>query len=178
MSSNQISATLLPQILLAACLVSLTAAKSAIEQEREDAKPWYTRDTRLAGGYSLPISPVSLAAMIVGFYQFYRVFTVSSWCEASHILVEDHTEGTKQMLEDAKRQIKDDPAKFAEFAMKISSCPSKSGGGSLGRFKPGTMAPQFDKACFDKDALIKKTIGPVQTSFGWHLLFIQDRKLV
>ena len=178
MSSNRISVTLLSQVLITACLLSLTAAKSAIEQAREDEKPWYAKDTRLAWGYSLPVSPVSLAVVIVGFYQLYRVVSASSWCEASHILVEDHSDGTKKMLEDVKRQIKDDPAKFAEFAKKISSCPSKSGGGGLGRFKPGTMAPQFDKACFEKEALIKKTIGPVQTSFGWHLLFIQDRKLV
>jgi peptidyl-prolyl cis-trans isomerase C len=178
MSTTQITTTLVHRLFLAtSCFISITVAKSNFEQERQDAKPWYTQDTHLFG-HSLPISPVTFAVIAVGMYQFYRIFTDSSWCEASHILIEDHSEATRKRLLEIKKEINDDPVKFEEFAKKISSCPSKSGGGSLGRFKQGDMSPQFDKACFEKDALIKKTIGPVETSFGWHLLFITGRKMV
>ena len=50
-------------------------------------------------------------------------------------------------------------------------------GGSLGRFYRGDMAKNFDRACFDPKTPIGTTVGPFETSFGWHLLYIKNRDI-
>jgi peptidyl-prolyl cis-trans isomerase C len=39
------------------------------------------------------------------------------------------------------------------------------------------MAPTFDRACFDPTSELRTTIGPIQTQFGWHLIYVQDRQI-
>ena len=38
--------------------------------------------------------------------------------------------------------------------------------------------PAFDKAIFTKENKVKEVIGPIQTNFGWHLIWIEERELV
>ena len=38
------------------------------------------------------------------------------------------------------------------------------------------MVPPFDKVVFDPNTKVKTVLGPVQTQFGWHLIYIEDRK--
>ena len=38
--------------------------------------------------------------------------------------------------------------------------------------------PAFDKAIFTKENKVKEVIGPVETNFGWHLIWIEERELV
>merc|ERR1712205_89555 len=87
--------------------------------------------------------------------------------EASHILVASESQAA-----DLKKQI-DGGADFAELAKKHSTCPSGKSGGSLGSFGPGQMVPEFDKVVFSGE--LKKTIGPVKTQFGYHLIWITSR---
>lgn len=49
--------------------------------------------------------------------------------------------------------------------------------GLLGTFPKGAMVPPFDKAVFNPDTPVGTAVGPVQTHFGYHLIFIHDRKL-
>eukprot|EP00540_Astrosyne_radiata_P023691 CAMPEP_0116826110 /NCGR_PEP_ID=MMETSP0418-20121206/2346_1 /TAXON_ID=1158023 /ORGANISM="Astrosyne radiata, Strain 13vi08-1A" /LENGTH=108 /DNA_ID=CAMNT_0004454707 /DNA_START=205 /DNA_END=531 /DNA_ORIENTATION=+ len=106
---------------------------------------------------------------------FQNILTSSSSAEASHILLT--TKDAKKELEKAKKEIGNDAKKFAQYAEKHSKCPSAKQGGSLGRFRKGDMAPPFDKAVFDPSNPLNTTIGPVQTTFGHHLIYIQSRKL-
>jgi len=87
--------------------------------------------------------------------------------EASHILVPDEA-----TCLDLKKQI-DGGADFADLAAKHSTCPSGKSGGSLGSFGPGQMVPEFDKVIWDGE--LKKTLGPVKTQFGYHLIWITSR---
>ena len=48
-------------------------------------------------------------------------------------------------------------------------------GGFLGTFGRGKMVPPFDDACFDEANQPGSVVGPVQTAFGWHLIYIQER---
>jgi peptidyl-prolyl cis-trans isomerase C len=167
-------------LLLYFCLLlsaSALSVSTTAEQEREQAKVWYVKDTPLPFGKTLPLSPVTLFAIFLGLFNLYRIFSATSWCEASHILLEEHDDKTKEALEAMKKDIGNDPIKFAEFAKKYSKCPSKSTGGNLGRFKIGTMAKEFNKACFKPDSPVKTTLGPFETQFGWHLVFIHRRSL-
>ena len=63
---------------------------------------------------------------------------------------------------------------FAELAKKKSDGPSAADGGDLGTFRRGVMVPEFDKVAF---ALPEGGVSdPVRTSFGWHIIKVEERK--
>ena len=85
---------------------------------------------------------------------------------ASHILVETEDEAKK-----LKSEI-DSGADFGELAKKYSKCPSGQNGGDLRYFGKGMMVKPFEDAAF---ALKKGEVSePVQTQFGWHLIYLTD----
>ncbi|MFZ2956636.1 MAG: peptidylprolyl isomerase [Candidatus Ozemobacteraceae bacterium] len=87
---------------------------------------------------------------------------------ASHILVPSEKE-----CQELKKTIEMGAA-FASVAKEHSKCPSGKQGGSLGTFQPGQMVPEFDKVVFSAE--VKKVHGPIKTQFGYHLIWIDDRK--
>ena len=56
-----------------------------------------------------------------------------------------------------------------------SECPSAAQGGTLGRFKRGAMVPKFDDVVFSGE--VGQVLGPVQTVFGAHLIWVKSRTL-
>jgi peptidyl-prolyl cis-trans isomerase C len=86
---------------------------------------------------------------------------------ARHILVK-----SKETCEDLKKQI-EGGADFGDLAKEHSECPSGKEGGSLGSFGPGQMVPEFDTVVFNEE--VGAVHGPVQTSFGYHLIEITSR---
>jgi peptidyl-prolyl cis-trans isomerase C len=64
--------------------------------------------------------------------------------------------------------------KFADLAKKYSKCPSKHKGGDLGWFERGDVVPAFCKAVFSAEK--ETVVGPVKTEFGWHLIFVKDKR--
>ncbi len=86
---------------------------------------------------------------------------------ARHILV-----STEDQANDLKTQIIDG-ADFGDMAKQHSSCPSSAKGGDLGQFGPGQMVPEFDTVIWRE--AIGEVHGPVQTSFGYHLIEIVSR---
>jgi len=90
-----------------------------------------------------------------------------AWATARHILVESEAKCNelKTEIENGKD--------FGEVAKANSSCPSSANGGDLGRFSPGQMVPEFDKAVFSGDVGV--VYGPIQTQFGYHLLEVTAR---
>ncbi|MEW6518524.1 MAG: peptidylprolyl isomerase [Thermodesulfobacteriota bacterium] len=64
---------------------------------------------------------------------------------------------------------------FATLAEQFSEDPgSKNKGGNLGYFSRGQMVKEFEDAAFATEP--GKTSPPVQTTFGWHLIHVLDRK--
>lgn len=64
----------------------------------------------------------------------------------------------------------------SEFVVGItyfSDDPAAQSGGDLGYFGRGRMIPEFDSAAFLGDT--GETIGPVRTSFGYHLIRILEK---
>ncbi len=86
---------------------------------------------------------------------------------ARHILV-----STEDESNDLKTQI-ENGAEFEEMARQHSSCPSSAKGGDLGTFGPGQMVPEFDAVIWKEN--VGEVHGPVQTSFGYHLIEIVSR---
>jgi len=86
---------------------------------------------------------------------------------ARHILVE--TEGECLSLIEKINGGED----FGDLAKQHSKCPSGSRGGDLGSFGRGQMVPEFDAVVFSGE--LNKPLGPVQTSFGYHVLEVTER---
>lgn len=90
-----------------------------------------------------------------------------AWATASHILVD-----TEDRCNEIKAEIEAGMS-FADAAKANSNCPSSAQGGDLGKFGPGQMVPEFDKAIFSGDVGV--LYGPIQTQFGYHLIDITGR---
>jgi peptidyl-prolyl cis-trans isomerase D len=64
---------------------------------------------------------------------------------------------------------------FAAKAKELTEDPSgKSNGGDLGWFSRGRMVPEFEEAAFKSK--VGDVVGPIKTSFGYHMLLIEGRK--
>ncbi|MBN2616996.1 MAG: peptidyl-prolyl cis-trans isomerase [Spirochaetales bacterium] len=81
---------------------------------------------------------------------------------ASHILVKEPALATKIMNELKQG------ADFRVLAKKYSTCPSKSKGGDLGWFGPGSMVQAFENSV--KTLSVGKVSKPVRTQFGFHII--------
>ncbi|MEN4046861.1 peptidyl-prolyl cis-trans isomerase [Sulfurimonas sp. NW15] len=94
---------------------------------------------------------------------------------ARHILVKTKEEAEKiiaQLKHLSGEKLKE---KFIELAKKESTGPSGSKGGDLGYFSKGQMVPAFN----DKVFSMKKgevTSEPVKTQFGYHVIYVEDKK--
>lgn len=100
--------------------------------------------------------------------------------QARHILlaIPDNADArvkaeVKARAEAVLKQVKANPAKFAEIARSVSQDPgSAAQGGELGFFKQGVMVPAFDKAVF---SMKKGEISDlVETQFGYHIIQVVD----
>ena len=89
---------------------------------------------------------------------------------ASHILVE--TEHEAQALLDELEA----GADFADLAKEKSTGPSGSNGGELGWFGAGMMVPSFEEAVVALE--IGQISAPVPTQFGWHIIKLNDSRLL
>ena len=86
---------------------------------------------------------------------------------ARHILV-----SSEDACQDLSNQIAGG-ADFGALAREHSQCPSGKQGGDLGTFGPGQMVKEFDQVVFQE--AISQVHGPIQTSFGFHLIEITSR---
>lgn len=89
---------------------------------------------------------------------------------ASHILVETQEEAL------AIKSELDGGADFAATAREKSTGPSGPGGGSLGWFGPGAMVPEFEETVMELEA--GAVSGPVQTQFGWHIVKLNETRVL
>lgn len=105
-------------------------------------------------------------------------FTQEEQVRARHILVmvsdQRSDDQARQRIEEAKKRIQGG-AGFAAVAGEISEDPaSKPSGGDLGYFGRGRMVKEFEDAAFG--AQPGTLVGPVKSSFGYHLLEVTDKR--
>lgn len=92
--------------------------------------------------------------------------------EASHILVKTEAEAKDIIAQLNKAANKTE--KFAELSKKSLDTATAKNNGSLGRFAAEQMVPQFGAAV---KTLAKGTFTktPVQTQFGYHVIYLKDK---
>ncbi len=100
--------------------------------------------------------------------------------QASHILLScgqgysDKERGAiRKKLEQIVADVKAGKVKFAEAALKHSTCPSKAKGGDLGEFVFHRMVPPFAQTAFGMK--IGDISGVVETQFGYHVITVTKR---
>lgn len=93
---------------------------------------------------------------------------------ARHILLRSSDEegDAQQRLQEIAEQI-EGGAEFAEMARRHSQDNTAQAGGDLGWFSRGRMVAPFEEAAFG--ASPGEVVGPVQTTFGYHLIQVTDR---
>jgi parvulin-like peptidyl-prolyl isomerase len=89
---------------------------------------------------------------------------------AKHILVAD--QNAALVLLDRLHKGESWDALAAAYSTDTSN---KDRGGDLGWFGRGAMLPEFETAAFA--GKVGEIVGPVQTSFGWHLILIVDHAM-
>ncbi len=88
---------------------------------------------------------------------------------ARHILLKTEAEAKAVIVEIQKG------GDFADVAKKRSIDPGAANGGDLGYFTREQMVPEFSEAAFN----LKKgevTQAPVKSSFGWHVIRVEDKR--
>ncbi len=100
-------------------------------------------------------------------------FEIPAQLNARHILVEKEDEA-KAIIK-TLNEAKDAKAEFIKLAKEKSTGPSGKNGGDLSWFSLDRMVPEFSAAA---DKLKKGTFTkePVKTQFGYHIIYLEDRK--
>lgn len=133
--------------------ISLEAVKSSIEVNDEQLRSRYeeNRDT----------------------------YTSAEIRTASHILLALPSDATQQQIDEAKIKLADikiqieSGASFADLAKQHSDdSVSASEGGDLGEIERGMMVEPFEVVLFEMN--VGELSEPVKTSFGWHLIKLQE----
>lgn len=102
-------------------------------------------------------------------------WTVPEERRASHILIEfgDDKDAAKKKAEEILAAVKANPKSFADEAKKNSAdTGSAAEGGDLSFFGRGLMVKPFEDAVFA--AKKGDIIGPVETEFGYHVIYVTD----
>ena len=98
-----------------------------------------------------------------------KTFDVKEAVLASHILVSSKKEAL-ELIELLERG-----SNFTKLALKFSEDPAVDGNlGNLGFFERGMMVKEFADVAFDTEP--GTIAGPVKTEFGWHVLFVHDKR--
>ena len=88
---------------------------------------------------------------------------------SSHILLESREEAEAAL---ARAVAGED---FASLAVELSVGPSGPQGGDLGCNAPGGFVPEFADAVLAAEVGVPH--GPIETSFGWHVILVSERSV-
>jgi len=105
------------------------------------------------------------------YYQNHKSRYSTEQVRALHILVRDERKAL-ETFNKAKNLSEDE---FKDMAEKTSDDPSaKNNRGDLGYFGHDRMVPEFTEAAFAAEK--GEVIGPVKTSYGYHIIKVLDKK--
>lgn len=146
---------------------SLALVPSSVEMGIENQ-----RRTALAGAavteiLSVPLDPEAVQAAYAARFEGAEP---EQEYNASHILVE-----TEEKAQEIVKLLADG-GDFPALAQEHSTGPSGPNGGSLGWFGEGMMVQPFEAAVVALEA--GQVSDPVQTQFGWHVIILNESRVV
>jgi peptidyl-prolyl cis-trans isomerase D len=117
--------------------------------------------------------PENKANLETAYTENYAKYNQPEEVKARHILVNAEDPKAEEKINALKTKIT--TKNFAEIAKKETQDPSgKGNGGDLGWFAKGRMVPEFDAVAFKLK--VGEISAPVKTQFGWHLIYLEDKK--
>ena len=139
-----------------------------------------------SAAYNTPVDSVSMPVRTRFGYHIIKVHgrrPAKGQIKVAHIMVRVNPNASPQEMENARQKIVDihnrllNGENFAELAKKESQDNSTApNGGELPWIRSGQIIPEFEEVAFSlKD--IGDISKPFQTSFGWHVVMLLDRKL-
>jgi len=106
-------------------------------------------------------------------YQSKQQVQQSTQIHAFHILLDNEIQA-KEIIHDLL-QSQDVERDFTAYAKKYSIGPSAAGGGDIGWVQRNEMVKPFEDAAFALDPGKISTV-PVKTQFGWHVIYVKEKK--
>jgi len=103
-----------------------------------------------------------------------QLFKIKAQLKARHILLKDKE--TAQKLISILNKSTDLKSKFIQLAKEKSTGPSGANGGDLGWFELEAMVPNFSNSA-NKLKVNSITQNPVKTQFGYHIIYLEDKKI-
>lgn len=101
-------------------------------------------------------------------------FRTAEQRKARHILIRNSNADARAQIENLAAQLAEG-ADFSELAQAHSEDPgSKAKGGDLGWVSRGMMVEPFEEALFGLK--VNSVSAPVETSFGWHLIRLDEKR--
>ena len=116
---------------------------------------------------------ISMADMKKFYDKNKSMFKMPAQLKARHILVatEQEAKDIIKTLQSSKNVL----PKFKQLAKEKSTGPSGKNGGDLGWFSPKQMVPEFSQAA-SNIKVNSITTKPVKTQFGFHIIYLEDKK--
>lgn len=117
--------------------------------------------------------PANAKAIEGAYTENYAKYNKAEEVKAKHILIKGDDAKALDKIKAIKTKV--NTKNFATFASKETEDPTgKTTGGELGWFSRGRMVPEFDEVAFKlKPGQISE---PVKTQFGYHLIYVEDKK--
>lgn len=118
-------------------------------------------------------NPENKKALETAYTENFSMYNKPEEVKARHILIQGDDAEALKKIKAIKSKVT--PKNFADIAKKETEDPSgKQNGGDLGWFSSGRMVPEFEKVAFSmKEGQIS---DPVKTQFGYHLIYVEDKK--
>lgn len=110
-----------------------------------------------------------------------KLYNLPEMVHARHILLKVANTDSAEKVEEVKKkalsileEAKKPGANFEELAKKYSEGPSQKQNGDLGFFGRGRMVKDFEDLAFNSP--LKTAVGPVKTDFGFHIVYVEEKK--
>lgn len=169
-------------------IMAAEAKKENLDKQKEFAEATTLMVERELANYFVKVNFVDKEVMVTDeeikaeYEKNKEKYKVGESVRASHILipVDEKMGDAEKAAQKAKAEailVKAGAqgADFAALAKEFSSCPSKENGGDLGYFTRGEMVEEFEAAAFEGEAG-KVLLKVVQTSYGYHIIKVVDKK--
>ncbi|WP_417583558.1 peptidylprolyl isomerase [Pelagibacterium sp.] len=158
-------------------IIDMKLMASAARAEGLDGSEDFTRrmayleDQALRRAFfnSIVETQVTEEAIEAAYQELVADFTPEPEVRARHILVP-----TEEEANEIRAEI-EGGREFADAASEYGTDGTRANGGDLGYFSSGMMVPEFEQAAMALE--VGEMSQPVESQFGFHLIYLEDRRL-